>query len=140
LIDFISIARSKVFAAMFSNKMLESSMNTVEIPDFDEEIVEGMLEYMYTGQVESLPEKAPDLLQIAEKYDLPGLKDECEHTMAENLSVETAAEVLLMAHLYSANVLKPKVIDFINRYRQDFLFISLVFILLRACFSFLLTK
>lgn len=95
--------------------MIESSMNTCEISDFDEDVVDGMLEFMYTGQVEGLVDKAPDLLQIAEKYDLPGLKEECEHAMADNLSVESAAEVLLMAHLYNASVLKPKVIDFINR-------------------------
>jgi len=95
--------------------MVEATLNSVEILDFDEDIVDGMLEYMYTAQVESLADKAPDLLQIAEKYDLQGLKEECEHQIAENLTVENAADVLVMAHLYNASILKPKVIDFINR-------------------------
>jgi len=99
--------------------MVESKINTVEITDFEDEVVAGMLEYMYTAQVESLNEKAADLLQIAEKYDLQGLKEECEYTIAENLTVDNAAEVLVMAHLYNATLLKPKVIDFINRNKED---------------------
>ncbi|OXA43363.1 Speckle-type POZ protein B [Folsomia candida] len=114
-------ARSKVFSAMFSSKMLESTMNTVEIPDFDEDVVEGMLEFMYSGQVEGLhdPDKASALLRIAEKYDLPGLKEECEHNMAENLNVDTAITILVMAHIHNAALLKLKVIDFINRNKDD---------------------
>jgi hypothetical protein len=111
----ISIARSKVFAAMIENEMIESTTNTVDIPEFDAKVVEGMLEYIYTGKVESLPEGAPDLLQIAEKYDLQGLKEECELAIAANLTVETAAELLILSNVFSPIVLKPKVIDFINR-------------------------
>jgi speckle-type POZ protein len=102
---------------MFANKMLESSMNTVEIVDFGEDIVKEMLKYMYTGKLESIPDdKALDLLQIAEKYDLPGLRKKCEYIMTQNLSVETAIDVLIVANLHNADMLKAKAIDFITRY------------------------
>lgn len=39
-------ARSKVFFAMFATEMVESKMCNVDINDFDENVVEGMLEYM----------------------------------------------------------------------------------------------
>lgn len=102
---------------MFHTNMIESTMNTVEIPDFDEDTVEGMLEFMYTGEVEGLvsSERATELLQIAEKYDLPGLKSDCEHTLVESLAVENAANILLMAHLYNAIALKRKVMTFITK-------------------------
>jgi len=54
-------------------------------------------------------------MQISEKYDLGGLKEDCELAIATNLSVENAAEVLVLAHLHNAVTLKGKVIDFINR-------------------------
>lgn len=38
------LARSPVFAAMFRHTMLESVTNTVEITDFDADIVKAMLE------------------------------------------------------------------------------------------------
>jgi speckle-type POZ protein len=99
---------------MIAKKMLESNMNTVEIADFEEDVVEDMLKYIYTGRVESsmLPDKASNLLQIAEKYDL---KKECEYTLASSLTMETCADVLVLAHLHSADVLKGKVVDFNNR-------------------------
>lgn len=99
---------------MFSVNMVEKEFNTVEITDFDDEVVKGMLEYIYTGETELMSERAPDLLQAAEKYDLGGLKEDCEYAMAENLHVENAAEILVLAHLHNANLLKPRVIDYIN--------------------------
>ena len=96
--------------------MLESTQNAVEISDFEDDVVKAMLEYMYTGETPALSEKAPDLMQIAEKYELMGLKEDCEHAIAANLTIENAAEILVLAHLHSATKLKPKVIDFINRF------------------------
>jgi len=75
-----------------------------------------MLEYMYTGETEGLAVKAPDLMQIAEKYDIPGLKEDCENSIAQSLTIENVSEILVMAHMYNANTLKPKAIEFINRY------------------------
>jgi len=112
-------ARSSVFAAMFNTNMVEKELNSVEITDFEDEIVKAMLEYLYTGETEVLAERAPDLLQIAEKYDLAGLKEDCEYTIADNLNVENAAQVLVMAHMYNANLLKPRVIDYINCNKED---------------------
>lgn len=115
------VARSTVFRAMLTTPMLESVQNTIEIPDFEEDVVKAMLDYIYTGETEDLNEKAADLMQISEKYDLNGLKEDCEHAIASNLSVENAAEVLVLAHLHNATTLKGKVIDFINRYVQNLL-------------------
>lgn len=112
-------SRSSVFKAMLTSGMLESAQNTVEINDFEEEVVNAMLEYMYTGETPSLNEKAPDLMQIAEKYDLSGLKEDCEHAIAANLTVDNCAEILVLAHLHNAAQLKPKVIEFINRNKAD---------------------
>jgi hypothetical protein len=112
-------SRSSVFKAMLTSGMLESAQNTVEINDFDEEVVNAMLEYMYTGETPSLNEKAPDLMQIAEKYDLSGLKEDCEHAIAANLTVDNCSEILVLAHLHNATQLKPKVIEFINRNKAD---------------------
>lgn len=100
---------------MFNTNMMEKEFNTVEIAEFDDEVVRGMLEYIYTGESDIMVERAPDLLQVAEKYDLPQLKEDCEFYMADNLNVENAAEVLVMAHMYNATHLKPRVIDYINR-------------------------
>jgi len=115
----ILTARSTVFAAMFSVNMLEKELSTAAIADFDDDVVKGMLEYIYTGETELMGERAPDLLQIAEKYDLPGLKEDCEYVIAEHLTFDNAAEILVMAHLYNAGYLKPRVIDYINCNKEE---------------------
>merc|ERR1712126_342355 len=43
--------RSEVFSTMFTSGLKEDEQATVEIKDFDPEIVEQMLEYIYTGEV-----------------------------------------------------------------------------------------
>ena len=96
--------------------MLESTQNVVKIDDFSDDIVKGMLDYIYTGQTGSLPENASELLRIADKYQLLGLKEDCERAIKKNLTVENAAEILVLAHLHSAEKLKTQVMIFIERY------------------------
>lgn len=48
------------------------------------------------------------------QYALERLKVMCEEALCMNLSVETAAETLILADLHSADQLKAQTIDFIN--------------------------
>ena len=48
------------------------------------------------------------------QYDLERLKVMCEEALCSNLSVETAADVLILADMHSANQLKAHAIDYIN--------------------------
>lgn len=48
------------------------------------------------------------------QYALEKLKVMCEEALCVNLSVETAAETLILADLHSADQLKAQTIDFIN--------------------------
>ena len=110
------IARSPVFSAMFHSEMLESTQNSVRIEDFPDEIVQGMLEFIYTGRTtDSLKENAVDLLRIGDKYGVLGLKENCERIILRNLNVENAAEILVLAHLHSSAALKAKIVTFIHR-------------------------
>jgi hypothetical protein len=76
--------------------MIEAKENTVDINDFDADVVKAMLEYIYTGETDDLCEKAAELMQIAEKYDLGGLKEDCEHAIATNLSVPNKHELIYL--------------------------------------------
>lgn len=48
------------------------------------------------------------------QYALEKLKVMCEEALCVNLSVETAAETLILADLHSADQLKAQTIEFIN--------------------------
>ncbi|ODN02519.1 Speckle-type POZ protein-like B [Orchesella cincta] len=109
-------ARSPVFAAMLSTNMLEKEQNSVKILDFEDDVVRGMLEHIYTGQTDLINVRPSELLQIADKYDLPFLKEDCEYKLAESLSLsmENVAAVLVVAQSHNAPFLKDQTIEFIN--------------------------
>ncbi|XP_038104919.1 protein roadkill isoform X2 [Culex quinquefasciatus] len=110
----ILAARSPVFAAMFEHEMEERKQNRVAITDVDHEVLKEMLRFIYTGKAPNLDKMADDLLAAADKYALEKLKVMCEEALCVNLSVETAAETLILADLHSADQLKAQTIDFIN--------------------------
>ncbi|CAL8111615.1 unnamed protein product [Orchesella dallaii] len=117
----ILTGRSSVFAAMLNNNenMLEMATATVTITDFDQEVVKGMLDYLYTGQADCMEERALELLQIAEKYELTGLKGHCEYVISENLKFENVVMILVLAHNQNASYLKSRAFDFINMNKQE---------------------
>lgn len=110
----ILAARSPVFAAMFEHEMEEKKQNRVEITDMDPEVLKEMLNFIYSGRANNLEKMADDLLAAADKYDLERLKVMCEEALCSNLSVESAADVLILADMHSAQQLKAHAIDFIN--------------------------
>ncbi|XP_021917438.1 speckle-type POZ protein B isoform X2 [Zootermopsis nevadensis] len=110
----ILAARSPVFAAMFEHEMEERKHNRVEITDVDHEVLREMLRFIYTGKAANLEKMADDLLAAADKYALERLKVMCEEALCTNLSIENAADILILADLHSADQLKAQSIDFIN--------------------------
>lgn len=51
---------------------------------------------------------------VSFQYALEKLKVMCEEALCVNLSVETAAETLILADLHSADQLKTQTIEYIN--------------------------
>ena len=95
--------------------MTESIKKVVEIEDFDEETVRGMLEHIYTGATDSLEDNFLDLLQISDKYQLLDLKRKCEDIVLTKLNFESAGEILALVDVYSPEYLKIKVINFMTQ-------------------------
>uniref|UniRef100_A0A1B0AT35 BTB domain-containing protein n=1 Tax=Glossina palpalis gambiensis TaxID=67801 RepID=A0A1B0AT35_9MUSC len=106
-------SRSDVFAAMFEHETIESKLNRVTINDIDPEVVIEMLRFIYTGEAPNLDRMADDLLAAADKYALDNLKVMCAKALCAKLSVETAAEILILADLHSIDQLKAQTIRFI---------------------------
>ena len=101
---------------MFRSGMKECLSNEIEIEDFDDEIIEGMLEFIYFHKVSTMKENALDLLRISHQFQLPDLLMECEDVILKNLTTENAAEIMNFAQLYSPTSLEPSVLDFIQGY------------------------
>lgn len=59
-------------------------------------------------------ENANLLVSTLLQYALERLKVMCEDALCTSLSVENAAEILILADLHSADQLKTQAVDFIN--------------------------
>ena len=100
---------------MFATQMTESIKKVVEIEDFDEETVRGMLEYIYTGVTHTLKGNFMDLLRISDKYQILGLRRKTEDIIMTKLNFENAGEILALSEVYSLESLKAKVINFMTQ-------------------------
>ena len=110
---FVLATQSEVFAAMFTHNMKENKESKVKIEDCNSEIFKEVLRYIYTGQVAGVETVVDDLLHIADKYMLQGLKLICENNLIKNLSNENIFDHLSIATKYNLSSLKKKAIKFI---------------------------
>ena len=115
----ILASASPVFSRMFSNEMKENIMNEVKMTETDPDVFNEMLRYIYTGKVEDLSDVAFDLYELANKYDIIGLRMICEQCLLNTLSVENVIHVLELAHCHNASFLKNECIAYIDRYFDD---------------------
>uniref|UniRef100_A0A674NDF0 Speckle type BTB/POZ protein n=1 Tax=Takifugu rubripes TaxID=31033 RepID=A0A674NDF0_TAKRU len=93
--------------------------NRVEINDVEPEVFKEMMCFIYTDKAPNLDKMADDLLAAADKYALERLKVMCEDALCTSLSVENAAEILILADLHSADQLKTQAVDFINYHAAE---------------------
>ncbi|RDD37731.1 Speckle-type POZ protein B [Trichoplax sp. H2] len=115
-------ARSAVFDAMFKHSMEEQHQArcNVDIPDIAADVFEEMIKYIYTGKEPSrMDDLALEMLAAADKYDLQRLKSLCENSISNNLIVDNAAEVLVIADMHNAEILKKNILKFINSYALE---------------------
>jgi BTB/POZ domain len=112
---FILSARSPVFSAMFENRMREKAQNQVKIENFSAEVVDDLLMFAYTGRSPNVKKLARELLEASEQYIMPDLKNLCEVTLASQVTVENAAELLIISDMYNAMQLKKMIVHCIVR-------------------------
>jgi speckle-type POZ protein len=109
----ILATRSPVFAAMFANPTLENTTNIIDIYDLHPNTIQSMLEYIYTGKVTDIKKSTVELYRCADKYQLEDLRLQAEMALMNSLSIDTSAEILLLADQHHSDDLKSRVIQFI---------------------------
>ena len=79
------------------------------------EVFEQVLQYLYTGSVKEMNKFSMDLLVAADKYQIETLKNECSLSLADNLAVNNATKILILANLHSCPRLFEVSLNFISR-------------------------
>ena len=112
-------AQSSVLKRMFLNPMEEKRTSSLQI-QYKTGIVEKFVKFFYTRKIqeEVEEENLGSFLELADKYDLPHLKEEVEGLAIRMLSVENMVDMFLLADLYSAQHLKTAAENFIKTNRM----------------------
>ncbi|XP_054720044.1 speckle-type POZ protein-like [Uloborus diversus] len=93
--------RSKVFDAMFDSEMKESQENVVNLVEMKISIAKDMLSYIYSGNIRELSmDRATDLYAVADRYDIPELKQWCKDFILKHISPDFACDVAILANLH----------------------------------------
>jgi len=100
-------AASPVFEAAFSSVMQEGKSAVYEITDSAPDIVEAMLNSVYTGDL-PLVELLPGFFDLAIRYELKGLAEAAAAKMAESVSVSNVKEILRVLHPHSTTFASAK--------------------------------
>ena len=90
----------------------ESTSNTTQINDFSGKTVEYFLKFIY-GENLAKENFTPELLLIAEKYDVKNLIQNCAGALMKSIDSENVFEVLKVAFLTNQERLMAKVRDFL---------------------------
>eukprot|EP00092_Neocalanus_flemingeri_P040436 GFUD01044037.1.p1 GENE.GFUD01044037.1~~GFUD01044037.1.p1 ORF type:complete len:336 (+),score=103.52 GFUD01044037.1:120-1127(+) len=96
-------ARSPVFRAMIESEMKEAKEATIHLVKFSAIVVENLVKYVYTGQVdeEVLKDNADNFLDLGEQFDIAELKAMAEQSMITNLDKENMVNYFLAGELYN---------------------------------------
>lgn len=113
----ILAAQSEVFKAMLKEETAESQNNYVLLIDVCKEDLKCILEFIYTGSIKDLESKnCVNLLMLSDRYNLNGLKILTQYALCYQLTKDSALEILVLADMYNAQILKMAALKFIKRY------------------------
>ena len=107
-------AQSTVLKRMFIAPMAEKNNSTLKM-EYKADIVEKFVKFFYSEKIEE--EKEENLrcyLELAEKYNIPHLKELVEELAITRLNVENMVDFFLLADHFSAEHLGKAARDFIK--------------------------
>ena len=97
--DILS-SKSDVFKRMCTSEMTENLSSTITIEEFAPEVIEEMLQYIYTGKCRNFDKISRQLFKAAHKYDLVGLQNICKEYFIFDMNIENVVPLLDTANLY----------------------------------------
>ncbi|XP_028674766.1 kelch-like protein 11 [Erpetoichthys calabaricus] len=138
-------AATDYFTPLLSGPFSESMSGRVEMKEWSSELgldsdtVEGVIQYMYTGEIRVSTCNVHEVLELADRFLLLQLKEFCGEFLKKKLNLTNCVAVHSLAHMYSLDQLALKAADMIrrnfNKVIQDDEFYALPFHLFRDWLS-----
>lgn len=110
----ILASQSPVFRAMFEVDMKEKQSGVTEVSGVTPAAMSDLVTYLYTGIAPNLNTLAGELLDVADKYDLPPLLSMCENELGNKIKETSVIERLILADLHGRTSLKRACLEFVR--------------------------
>lgn len=116
----ILAAHSPVFAGMFGNASTTTggdtaNKNRIKIDDMKLNVAKSMMEYIYTNKEPGRNyELTTELMIVAKKYEIEGLKIMCEEILYNNITTDNGTDTLIIANKHGIQELKDAIIQYIK--------------------------
>ena len=110
-------AQSSVLRRMFLSPMEERETSRLKIM-YKAEVVRKFVKFFYKRKLDETERNLRCLLELAEKYDLPHLKEEVEELAIRKMTVVNMVDMFLQADLHSAPKLRTAAEVFIRTNRM----------------------
>lgn len=109
-------ASSPFFKAKFTSDLTREKASDeleVNIPDFEPDTVEELLNFIYTGEVGLTEHNAIELFAVADYYDIPNLKETCAEFLIISLKPSNCLSMQIFAERFRHDLLYEAATDFI---------------------------
>lgn len=106
-------SQSPVFKKIFEVDMKEKGSGVVKM-DFTPAVISDLVTYLYASTAPNVSTLAKELLNAANKYELPRLFTMCENELKMEIKVANVVDTLLLADKHSAVDLKKACFNFIR--------------------------
>ncbi|XP_050402889.1 actin-binding protein IPP isoform X1 [Patella vulgata] len=102
----ILAASSSFFKAMFTSGMVEGSQKEIYLHDIDEDIIQELLSFIYTGVIEITLENVQDLLSSSDMLGLVDVTEACGQFLQQHLNTENCIGIYLFCDAHSCQDVK----------------------------------
>jgi len=111
---FILTSRCDYFRTMFLSAMKESRATEITTGDITPEVLNIILEYIYSEELMFTSDTIVEVLITSNQYRLDHLKQQCEKEIGANLDEENVLMLLQIAEQYNCPVLRRRTLRYIE--------------------------
>ncbi|KAG9333140.1 hypothetical protein JZ751_013398 [Albula glossodonta] len=109
-------AASHFFYLMFTTNMLESTSHEVELKNAEPEIIELLVEFVYTARISVNSNNVQSLLDAANQYQIEPVKKMCVDFLKEQVDAANCLGISVLAECLDCPELKTAADDFIHQH------------------------
>ena len=126
MLMLMNLVRGQIFHAMMMKNFVETNTNKMELTEFDQETVEGFLDYIYAEHELVLDQDmykrtfdkkrlTAELLRFCHRYDVKNLLEKCMEHLKKNVDDVNAVEVWTVAEAIGHEELKKVALEYLGK-------------------------